>query len=126
MPTAAATTRAVTGASPVTITVLTPRSRNWATRAAESSRGGSLRAITPAMLKGSLAPMATARTRNPWADSSSTIAAAAGDGLAMAATTVKAPLTIRTGAPWASAADASDIFRAGSNGVKLTSFHGVG
>ena len=65
IPTASATTRAVTGASPVTITVRTPRPCNWAMSAAESSRGGSLSAITPAMRSGSAGPIATTRTRKP-------------------------------------------------------------
>ena len=67
IPTASATTRAVTGASPVIITVRTPRPCNWAMSAAESSRGGSLSAITPAMRSGSVDPTATTRTRKPLA-----------------------------------------------------------
>ena len=39
---------AVAGASPVTITVRTPSARNSVTSAAESARGGSLSAMSPA------------------------------------------------------------------------------
>ena len=64
-PTAFATMAAVAGASPVTITVPTPRSRNSLTSAAESLRGGSLSAISPTSFIAVAGPAATANTRKP-------------------------------------------------------------
>ena len=64
-PIVAATTRAVCPASPVTITVRTPKVLSSATNAAESARGGSLRAICRARRRAPSGPAATARTRKP-------------------------------------------------------------
>ena len=63
-------------------------------------------------------PTATARTRKPFASSSFAVAEAAGDGGARPATTAKAPFTTRSVPPSGSAAVASAIFVAGSNGTK--------
>src|ERR1700733_10222582 len=75
-----ATTFAVTGASPVTMMVRTPRLVSSVISAAESSRGGSLSAITPVICSFAAAPDATARIRYPLACNSSTMVEQAGDG----------------------------------------------
>src|SRR5487761_2508930 len=67
---------AVAGASPVTITVRTPNACNSVTSAAESERGGSLSARSPASFIAVCRPAATARTRKPCPSSSSAAAAA--------------------------------------------------
>ena len=64
-PTACATMAAVAGASPVTITVRTPKPCNSVTSAAESARGGSLSAMSPASFIAVGGPAATASTRKP-------------------------------------------------------------
>ena len=80
-PTACATMAAVAGASPVTITVRTPNPCSSVTRTADSARGESLSAMSPASFIAVGGP---------------------------AATMVKAPFTIRCIAPVASVAVASD------------------
>ena len=77
-PTARATIAAVAGASPVTITVRTPNVRISATNAAESARGGSLSAISPARRIAAAVPVATASSLKPFASSS--VAAADNSG----------------------------------------------
>ena len=64
-PIALATIPAVTGASPVIITVRTPNSRNSAISSDESPRGGSLRAIIPASFTAPNGPIPTASTLKP-------------------------------------------------------------
>src|ERR1700733_4337787 len=118
-PTALATMAAVAGASPVTITVRTPSARNSLTSAAESGRGGSLSAMSPASCIAVDGPAATASTLNPFASSSFATAPAVGDGWARSITTAQAPLTIRCGLPGESVAVASDIFFAGSKAANL-------
>ncbi len=63
MPTARATVAAVAGASPVTMSVRTPRACSSAISAAESDLGGSLSAIRPASVSAFGGPAATASTR---------------------------------------------------------------
>src|SRR6202453_4589287 len=75
-PTAFATMAAVSGASPVTMTVRTPRPCNSLISAAESLRGGSLSATSPASFIPVAGPAATASTRKPL--SSSSLAAGGG------------------------------------------------
>ena len=58
---------AVAGASPVTITVRTPSPCNSVTSAAESVRGGSLSAMSPASFIAVGGPAATASTLKPFA-----------------------------------------------------------
>ena len=113
---------AVAGASPVTITVRTPNPCNSVTSAAESGRGGSLSAMSPASFIAVGGPAATARTRKPFSSSSFAAAAAVADGCARPMTAAKAPFTIRCVPPAASIAVASDIFFAGSKGANLTNF----
>jgi hypothetical protein len=110
---------AVAGASPVTITVRTPRACNSLTSAAESGRGGSLSAISPASFIAVGVPAATASTLNPFASSSLAVAVAAGEACARPMTTADAPLMIRCGLPVESVAVASDIFLAGSKAANL-------
>ena len=98
-PTACATMAAVAGASPVTITVRTPKPCNSATSAAESARGGSLSAMSPASFIAVGGPAATARTLKPFPSSSFAAAAAVGDGCARPMTAAKAPFTIRCAPP---------------------------
>ncbi len=81
-----------------------------------------LRAIKPMIFMEVGGPTATARTRKPCFSSSSAVADAVGSGVARLATAVKAPLTIRTIAPCAFEAVASEVFFAGSNGTNLVSF----
>ena len=72
---------AVAGASPVTITVRTPRAFNSVMRAVESDRGGSLSETSPtSCIVCDGCPAATARTRKPFFSSSATAANPAGDG----------------------------------------------
>jgi hypothetical protein len=71
-------------------------------------------------------PAATASTRKPFPSSSVAAAAAVGDGAAIATTTVKAPLTMRSVPRFESVAVASDIFVAGSNGLNWDSLGGFG
>ena len=113
---------AVAGASPVTMTVRTPSAFSSEMREAESGRGGSLNAMKPSNCIAAGGPAATASTRKPCFSRLSAIAAAAGAGAAMPATTVKAPLTMRAGLPFASVAMASEVFVPGSNGTKLVNF----
>ena len=121
IPIARATTSAVVRASPVTMTVRTPKPANSATRAAESSRGGSLSAMSPDICSFSAAPEATTRTLNPLACSSSTMPEAAGEDSARLMTTSNAPLMTRTLSPSARRTVASERFTAGSKGMKVTS-----
>jgi hypothetical protein len=58
---------AVAGASPVTITVRTPSLCNSVTSAADSGRGGSLSAMSPASFIAVALPTATANTLKPFA-----------------------------------------------------------
>jgi len=60
-PTAWATIAAVAGASPVTMTVRTPKVLSFEIREIESSRGGSLRAIRPISFRDAAGPAATAK-----------------------------------------------------------------
>ena len=94
--------------------------------AAESARGGSLSAISPASFIAPGGPAATASTRKPLPSSSFAAALAAGAGCARPMTTAKAPFTIRSVAPAGSVAVASDIFFAGSNGTNLHQCRRVG
>src|SRR5208337_4575742 len=122
-PTARATIAAVAGASPVTITVRTPKVRISVTNAAESARGGSLSAISPAKRIDAAAPVATASSRKPFAWSSLAAADNAGIGGARPITEAYAPFTIRSvPPPLGSAAVASEVFLAGSKGTNLISF----
>ena len=117
MPTAFATMPAVVGASPVTMTVRTPRVSSSLIRAAESERGGSLNAMSPTSSRASGGPKATAKTRYPLRWSSFALAVASGCATESIATVAKAPLTMRhllLSAPTATMAD--DIFAFGSNG----------
>jgi hypothetical protein len=109
-PTAFATMAAVAGASPVTITVRTPSPCNSLMSAAESGRGGSLSAMSPASFMAVAVPAATASTLKPFASSSFAAAIAVGDGCARPMTMAEAPFTIRCGRPVESVAVASDIF----------------
>ncbi len=93
-PTAWATIAAVAGASPLTITVRTPNSRNSVMKADESGFGGSLSAMSPTRFKADGGPAATASTLKPCFSNSVAAAVAVGDAGANAATTSKAPLTI--------------------------------
>jgi hypothetical protein len=104
----------------VTITVRTPSAFNSLTSAAESARGGSLRAISPTSCMALAGPRATASTRNPCASSLPAASAAPDCGSARALTTANAPFTTRCTEPAASIAVASDIFTAGSKGTNLT------
>src|ERR1700733_1609312 len=88
-PTACATLAAVAGASPVTITVRTPNPSNSVISAADSARGGSLRAMRPINFIPSGGPAATASTLNPFPSSSVAAAAAAGDALTRLLTVAK-------------------------------------
>ena len=121
-PTARATIAAVAGASPVTITVRTPNVRSSATSAADSARGGSLSAMSPASLSADGGPTATARTLKPCDSSSFAAVEAVGEGWVRPTTTAKAPFTIRSLPPLGSTAVASDIFVAGSNGTNVVRF----
>src|ERR1022692_238905 len=113
---------AVAGASPVTMTARTPSVCSSVINAAESGRGGSLRATIPASFIAAGGPIATASTRKPCASSSFAVLDASGAACVRPATTAKAPFTARTVAPPGSAAVASDIFVPGSNGTNLISF----
>ena len=113
---------AVAGASPVTITVRTPKAYNSLTSSAASVRGGSLSAMNPASRIG--VGGAHGNGQNPeallfeFAGPSRRLLAMASVSLM---TTANAPFTTRTVPPFASAAVASDIFVAGSNGTNLVS-----
>ena len=111
---------AVAGASPVSITVRTPNPCNSVTSAAESVRGGSLSAMSPASFIAAGSPAATASTRNPCPSSSSAAAVAMGDGWVRPTTTAKAPFRTRWVPLPGSTIVASDIFVAGSNGTNVT------
>ena len=113
---------AVAGASPVTITVRTPKVRSSVIIAAESARGGSLRAIMPASLNAAAGPTATAKTRKPCLSSSSAVLEASGDSPVRPTTAEKAPFTTRSVMPLESVTVASDILVAGSNGMNWFSF----
>ena len=113
---------AVAGASPVTITVRTPKPCSSVTSLAESARGGSLSAISPVSFSAVAGPAATARTRKPFPSSSFDSVSPADDGCARPMTAAKAPFTIRCVLPVESVAVASDIFFAGSKGANLTNF----
>src|ERR1700722_7578232 len=113
---------AVAGASPVTMTARTPSVFSSEINAVESGRGGSPRAMIPASFSAAVGPMATARTRKPFASSSFAVLAASGFDCVSPATAAKAPLTARTVTPAESVAVASDIFVPGSNGTNLVSF----
>ena len=113
---------AVAGASPVSITVRTPRVCNSAISVAESALGGSLRAMMPAIRGASGGPTATASTRKPCASSWSAVVDASGRGCATLMTAATAPFTMRIVVPLAFTAVAPDIFVAGSKGTKLVSF----
>ena len=84
--------------------------------------------MSPAIFIAPGAPAATARTRKPCASSSSAIlftsgaTAPAAFACVMGTTALKAPLTMRTVAPVASVALASDVLVAGSKGTNFTSF----
>ena len=91
-PTARATIAAVAGASPVTMTVRTPNVRNSVMSAAESARGGSLRAMIPASFTARGGPTATASTRKPLASSWLAIVDASGEACAKADDGRKGPL----------------------------------
>src|SRR5580658_659083 len=117
-PTAWATIAAVSGASPVTITVRTPSVFSSVTRAAESSRAGSLSAINPKSCVAPDGPAATANTRNPFVSNSFATPGAVGDGLASAPTVANTPLIIRSVPKLGSPTVASDILVAGSKGTK--------
>lgn len=125
-PPALATMAAVAGASPVAITVRMPRPRNSVIRAADSLRGGSLSATSPASFIPVGGPAATARTRKPWSSRSLAAAAAADDDWTRVATTAKAPFTMRCASPFAPVAVASAIFLAGSNAANLINFGASG
>ena len=71
------------------------QSVQFATSAAESGRGGSLSAMSPASFIAVAVPAATASTLKPFASSSFAAAVAVGDGRARPMTTAKAPFTIR-------------------------------
>src|ERR1019366_9082126 len=64
--------------------------------AAESGRGGSLRAMIPASFSAAGGPTATASTRKPCASSWLAVVDASGDGCARPMTAAKAPFTART------------------------------
>jgi hypothetical protein len=113
---------AVAGASPVSMTVRTPKVRNSATSAGESIRGGSLSAMMPASLTAVSGPTATASTRKPCASSWFAAVDASGGGSVRSAIAAKAPFSTRTVAPLGSTAVASDIFVAESKGTNLPSF----
>ncbi len=121
-PTMLATIAAVAGASPVTMTVRTPNVLSSEIREVESLRGGSLSAISPMSCMDAAGPAATAKTLKPCFSSSSAKPAAMGDGEASFATTVKAPLRMRSTLPFAPVAVASEVFLAGSNGTNAISF----
>ena len=120
-PTAWATIAAVAGASPVTMTVRTPNVLSSEIREIESARGGSLSAISPMSCMDAAGPAATAKTLKPCFSSSSAKPVAVGDGALRLATTVKAPLMMRSTPAFASVAVASDVFLAGSNGTNAIS-----
>ncbi len=122
IPTSPATTCAVVAASPVTMTVRTPRPDNSETRTAESSRGGSLSAMKPASANLSGGPAATASTRNPFACKSSTIDNAFAGGCDKSEITANAPLATFIVAPFAWSTLASERFSEGSKGTNVTSF----
>jgi hypothetical protein len=106
------------GASPVTITVRTPSVFSSVTRAAESSRAGSLSAINPMSCIAAGGPAATASTRKPFASSSFAAAAAVGEGAAIATDDGEGALDDAQRSRLGSVAVASDIFVAGSKGLK--------
>ena len=97
-PTAWATIAAVAGASPVTITVRTPRVLSSEMSDAESVRGGSLSAMKPISCIDAAGPAATAKTRKPCFSSSSAIPVAVDEGAVRPMTAVKAPLMMRCSA----------------------------
>ena len=104
------------------MTVRTPRVCNSEIREIESVLGGSLSAISPITRAPAGIPAATASTLKPCFSSSSTIAAAAGDGAVRATTAANAPLMIRSAPTLASVTVASDVFLAGSKGRNVASF----
>src|SRR5580704_4003328 len=109
---------AVAGASPVTMTVRTPSPCNSLMSAAESERGGSLSAMSPASFIAVGGPAATANTLKPFSSSALAAAAAVDDDCASPITAAQAPFTTRC-LPLGPSTVASDIFVVGSNGTNL-------
>ncbi len=118
MPTCAATARAVSRPSPVTMITRTPSVRRLAISCAESARGGSLKASSPMNSSAPSGPAATAITRCPPAASRSVAARTSGMPATSAATASGAPFTTRRRAS-PSRTSASERLVEGSKGTKL-------
>ena len=123
IPTASATTRAVTGASPVTMTVRTPRPsqlgnerrRIFARRITQRNHSGNEQLLCRSHRDNEYAEAFGLKFFNHRRRRRTRLGNRRDDS--------KAPLTIFIGLPSAPITAASDIFRVGSKAVKVTSFH---